>query len=108
MHFSSKTLAAALLCSLLSPVAASPVWAAAPAAAQKTAAAAVPAAQKPAVSQTAASQPATAQASQTYDLTFHPENGVKESLPLDNQQVPITPTGTSCTWPIPRTRTTSS
>lgn len=81
MAFSSKTLAAALLCSLLSPVAAAPVWAAAPAAAQKTAAVTA-ASQK-----SAASQPATAQASQTYDLTFHPENGVKESLPLDNQQV---------------------
>ena len=81
MAFSSKTLAAALLCSLLSPVAAAPVWAAAPAAAQKTAAVTA-ASQK-----SAASQPATAQASQTYDLTFHPEYGVKESLPLDNQQV---------------------
>ena len=79
MHFSSRTLAAALLCSLLSPVAASPVWAAVPAVARQTTAA-------PATAKTTTAQQPAAQSVQTYDLYFHPENGVKESLPLDNQQ----------------------
>lgn len=84
MHISSKTLAAALLCSLLSPAVAVPVWAAAPAAAQKTAA--VPTAVQSAATQKSAASSTTA--AQSYDLTFHPENGVKESLALKDQQVP--------------------
>ena len=80
MHFSSRTLAAALLCSLLSPVAASPVWAAVPAVARQTTAA-------PATAKTTTAQQPATQSVQTYDLHFHPENGVKESLPLENQQV---------------------
>lgn len=80
MHFSSRTLAAALLCSLLPPVAASPVWAAVPAVARQTTAA-------PATAKTTTAQQSATQSVQTYDLHFHPENGVKESLPLDNQQV---------------------
>lgn len=80
MYFSSRTLAAALLCSLLSPVAASPVWAAVPAVARQTTAA-------PATAKTMTAQQPATQSVQTYDLHFHPENEVKESLPLDNQQV---------------------
>lgn len=84
MISTKKTLTAALLCGLLSPVAAVPVWAAAPAQAAKTAA----------LTSNAAASPSTVQAgnaaqtAQTYDLTFHPENGVKESLTLDKAQVP--------------------
>lgn len=84
MISTKKTLTAALLCGLLSPVAAVPVWAAAPAQAAKTAA----------LTSNAAASPSTVQAgnaaqtAQTYDLTFHPENGVKESLTLNKAQVP--------------------
>lgn len=81
MISTKKALTAALLCGLLSPVAAVPVWAAAPARAAKTAA---PAAASPSTVQAGNA----AQTAQTYDLTFHPENGVKESLTLDKAQVP--------------------